>query len=167
MQPALHAREEPAPPHSDNRVTSGAERPNLPHDSGLREEHPLGDPDEPAAPPLSSEGSHANKAGLEANDKMGGYRWQPPNRVCLFVCLLVTVLRLSCCGRPPGLLLLLGMDPALPEGRQRRSRSGSGDRPHPEGRQGNLAYRRFKLECGLIYAPSPCPRRPRGPAAID
>ena len=56
----------------------------------------------------------------------------------------------------------LGKDPALPEGRQRRSRSGSGDRPHPEGRQGNLAYRHCKLECGLIHVPSPCPRRPGG-----
>ena len=34
--------------------------------------------------------------------------------------------------------------------------------PHPEGRQGNLAYRHRKLECGLIYAPSLCPCRPGG-----
>ena len=36
------------------------------------------------------------------------------------------------------------------------------DPTRPEGRQGNLAYQHCKLECGLIYAPTPCPRRPGG-----
>ena len=45
--------------------------------------------------------------------------------VCLFVCLS----RNSAC--PVVDVPLLGMDPAPPEGRQRRSRPGSGDRPNP------------------------------------
>ena len=55
-----------------------------------------------------------------------------PRFAYLFVCLLQN----SDC--PVVDVPLLGIEPALPEGRQRRSRSGSGDQPHPQGREVKL-----------------------------
>ena len=62
--------------------------------------------------------------------------------ICAYVCLLVclfTVFRKSAVDTA-----LPRMEPTPPEGRQLRSSLCAGNRPHPEGRQGNLAYQHMK-----------------------
>ena len=49
---------------------------------------------------------------------------------------------------------LLGMDPTLPEGRQRRSRQDQETDPTPKGARGIRRIGNLRFECGLIYAPS-------------